>query len=107
MNALCSYFCLMNLSMALSTSSISIGIWGFVFRGLYVLFDSVLPTRFMCCVDQHPILRQLPYILTSTCALSHLSMLSDLTFEMCVPSLRWMAAHRMHRNMPSYRCVSI
>ena len=41
--------------------------------------------------------------LTSTCALSHLSMLSDLTFEMCVPSLRCRAAQRMHRKMPN--CV--
>jgi hypothetical protein len=45
--------------------------------------------------------------LTSTCALSHLSMLNDLTFEMCVPSLRCKAAQRMHKNMPSYSCVSV
>lgn len=29
-------------------------------------------------------------------------MLKDLTLEMCVPSLRCMAAHRMHRKMPNY-----
>jgi hypothetical protein len=29
-------------------------------------------------------------------------MLSDLTLEMCVPSFRWRAAHRMHRKIPSY-----
>ena len=29
-------------------------------------------------------------------------MLNDLTLEMCVPSLRCKAAHRMHRKMPSY-----
>lgn len=47
MYILCSYFCRMYLSMALSTSSISMGIWGFVLRGLYVLFDSEFPIRFM------------------------------------------------------------
>lgn len=80
----CSYFCRMYLSMALSTSSMSMGICGLTLRGLYVLFDSRLPMRFML----------------STCALSHLSMLKDLTLEMCVPSLRCRAAHRMHRKMP-------
>lgn len=29
-------------------------------------------------------------------------MLSDLTLDICVPSLRWMDAHRMHRKMPNY-----
>ena len=43
----CSYFCRMYLSIALSTSSISMGIWGLTLRGLYVLFDSALPMRFM------------------------------------------------------------
>jgi hypothetical protein len=43
-----------------------------------------------------------PTALTSTCALSHLSILKDLTFEICVPSLRCRAAHRMHRKMPNY-----
>lgn len=42
------------------------------------------------------------FALTSTCALSHLSILKDLTLEMCVPSLRCRAAHRMQRKMPSY-----
>lgn len=37
---------------------------------------------------------------TSTCSFDQLSMLKDLTFEMCVPSLRCMAAQRMHRNTP-------
>lgn len=80
----CSYFCRMYLSMALSTSSISMGIWGLTLRGLYVLLDSRLPMRFML----------------STWALSHLSMLKDLTLEMCVPSLRCRAAHRRQRKMP-------
>lgn len=40
---------------------------------------------------------------TSTCSFDQLSMLKDLTFEMCVPSLRCMAAQRMHRNTPSYK----
>lgn len=39
--------------------------------------------------------------LTSTCSLDQLSMLRDLTLEMCVPSLRWMAAHRMHKKTPN------
>ena len=30
-------------------------------------------------------------------------MLSDLTFDMCVPSLRWREAHRMQRKTPSYK----
>jgi hypothetical protein len=47
MYILCSYFCRTYRSMALSTSSISMGIWGFVLRGLYVLFDSAFPMRFM------------------------------------------------------------
>lgn len=29
-------------------------------------------------------------------------MLSDLTLDICVPSLRWIDAHRMHRKMPNY-----
>ena len=41
-------------------------------------------------------------MLTSTWALSHLSMLSDLTLDMCVPSLRWRAPQRMHKKMPNY-----
>jgi hypothetical protein len=47
MYTLCSYFCRMYLSIALSTSSTSMGICGFALRGLYVLFDSALPMRFM------------------------------------------------------------
>jgi hypothetical protein len=47
MYTLCSYFCRMYLSIALSTSSMSIGICAFALRGLYVLFDSELPMRFM------------------------------------------------------------
>ena len=45
--------------------------------------------------------------LTSTCALSHLSMLSDLTLDMCVPSLRCRAPQRMHRKMPNYSASAI
>lgn len=29
-------------------------------------------------------------------------MLSDLTLDICVPSLRWIDAHRMHKKMPNY-----
>lgn len=43
----CSYFCRMYRSMALSTSSTSMGICGFTLRGLYVLLDSEFPMRFM------------------------------------------------------------
>lgn len=39
--------------MAPSTSSTSIGMWALVLRGLYVLFDSALPMRFMFCSRQH------------------------------------------------------
>lgn len=42
---------------------------------------------------------------TSTCSLDQLSMLNDLTFEMWVPNLRWIAAHRMQRKMPNCRIV--
>ena len=38
---------------------------------------------------------------TSTWSFDQLSMLRDLTLEMCVPSLRCNEAHRMHRKMPS------
>jgi hypothetical protein len=37
----------------------------------------------------------------STCSLDQLSMLNDLTLEIWVPNLRWIAAHRMHRKMPN------
>lgn len=47
MYTLCSYFALMYLSMALSTSSMSMGICGLTLRGLYVLFDSIFPMRFI------------------------------------------------------------
>ena len=54
---LCSYFALMYRSIALSTSSISMGICGLTLRGLYVLLDSTLPMRFMFySIDQHPCL---------------------------------------------------
>ena len=29
----------------------------------------------------------------------------DLTLEMCVPSLRWIEAHRMHRKIPIWRAT--
>lgn len=45
--------------------------------------------------------------LTSTCALSHLSILKDLTLEMWVPSLRCSAAQRMHRKMPNCHQTSV
>jgi len=41
--------------------------------------------------------------LTSTWSAVHLSILSDLTFEMCVPSLRWIDAHRIHKKMPRFQ----
>lgn len=41
------YFCRINLSIAESASSASNGIGGLVFVGLYILFDAILPTRFM------------------------------------------------------------
>lgn len=45
---------------------------------------------------------------TSTCSFDQLSMLKDFTFEICVPNFRWIAAHRMHRNTPSYSpCQSV
>lgn len=47
MNTRCSYFCRMYRSIAPSTSSTSMGMWAFAPRGLYVLFDSALPMRFM------------------------------------------------------------
>lgn len=39
---------------------------------------------------------------TSTCSFDQPSMLSDLILDICVPSLRWIDAHRMHRKMPNY-----
>jgi len=41
------YFCRINLSIAESASSASNGMGGFVFVGLYIRFDAMLPTRFM------------------------------------------------------------
>ena len=43
----CSYFCLMNLSKAPSTSSTSTGMDGFTFWGLYFRFDAALPVLFI------------------------------------------------------------
>lgn len=43
--------------------------------------------------------------LTSTCSFDQPSMLSDLTLDICVPSLRWIDAHRMHRKMPNYHAL--
>ncbi len=40
--------------------------------------------------------------LTSTCSFDQLSMLKDLTFDICVPSFLCSAAHRMQRKMPNY-----
>ena len=82
--ALCSYFCLMNRSIAESTSSTSIGTWGRELPGLYCWFELTFPTLRMF----------------STWSLDQLSMLSDLTFDTCVPSFRCRAAHRMHRKTP-------
>jgi hypothetical protein len=44
---------------------------------------------------------------TSTWSFVHESMLSDLTFEMWVPNFRCMAAHRMHRKIPSYIVLAL
>lgn len=49
MYILCSYFCLIYLSIAPSISSTSIGMEGFTFLGLYCRLDSTLPVRFMFC----------------------------------------------------------
>lgn len=38
--------------------------------------------------------------LTSTCSEDQVSIDKDLTLEMCVPNLRWIAAHRMHKKIP-------
>ena len=70
------------------TSSASVGMSGLTFWGLKVRFDVVFPTRFML----------------STWSGDQLSMLSDLTFEMWVPILRWMAAQLMQRKIPSCCC---
>ncbi len=43
----CSYFCLMNRSIAESTSSASRGIGGLMFLGLYTLLEAMFPVRFM------------------------------------------------------------
>lgn len=59
----------------------------------HVLMESV--SAWESCAGVQP--------LTSTCSDDHVSMLKDLTLEICVPSLRWMAAHRMHRKMPIYQ----
>ena len=40
---------------------------------------------------------------TSTCSVVQLSILNDLTFEICVPSLRCSEAHRIHKKIPSCR----
>ena len=39
----------------------------------------------------------------STCSVDQASILSDLTLEMWVPSLRWIEAHRIHRKMPKFQ----
>ena len=46
-NDRCSYFCLMNRSIAGSTSSASMGIEGLIFLGLYTLFEATFPVRFI------------------------------------------------------------
>lgn len=84
LKALCSYFCRMKRSSAPSTSSTSIGMFGFTLFGLYIRLEATFPTRFML----------------STWSLLQLSMLNDLTFDICVPSLRCSVAHRMQRKMP-------
>lgn len=45
--ALCSYFCRMKRSNAPSTSSTSIGMFGFTLFGLYIRLEATFPTRFM------------------------------------------------------------
>ena len=66
---------------------------GLNWRCLYVSCSTILISS-IPAIDQTG--------LTSTCSLDQLSMLNDLTFDMCVPSLRWSEAHRIHRNMPSW-----
>lgn len=43
------YFCLMNLSIAISASSASTGMGGFAFCGLNILFDATFPIRLIVC----------------------------------------------------------
>lgn len=65
-NDLCSYFWRRNRSIAPSTSSTSIGMFGLTFPGLYNRFDATLPVRFMF----------------STWSLLQLSILNDFTLDM-------------------------
>lgn len=40
---------------------------------------------------------------TCTCSSVQVSSVTDLTFEMCVPSFLWMPPHRMQRNTPIFQ----
>lgn len=101
MNALCSYFCRMNLSITPSASSTSIGIEGLTFFGLNVRFEVLFPTRFIVCLGQRTISLWIEKTRTSTCSVFQLSILRDLTLEICVPNFRCNEAHRTHRKMPN------
>ena len=70
-------------------------------------FEVVLPRDFMLFKDrQSQSLETKSLSITSTCSFDQLSILNDLTFDICVPSLRCRAAHRMHRKIPSYMIIS-
>jgi len=97
---LVSYFCRMKRSMTPSISSASIGNEGLALRGLYLRFEAALPMPFMFFHFVSAERAMGNGRLTSTCSTLHWSMLSDLTLEMCVPSLRCRAAQRMQRNIP-------
>ena len=49
LNVLCWYFSLMKRSIAPSTSSTSMGIFGLTLRGLKERFEAAFPVRFMFC----------------------------------------------------------
>lgn len=84
----------------------SIGTGGLTFFGLYNLFTATFPFFLMFCIRyQNRYIRQSFLVqknqLTSTCSEVQLSILKDLTLEMCVPILRCSAAHRMQRKTPN------
>lgn len=58
-----------------------------MFLGLKILFMRVFPCDFIL----------------STCSAVQVSMVKDLTLEMCVPSLRCRAAHRIHKKIPIFQ----
>jgi hypothetical protein len=98
------YFCRMNLSIAESASSASNGMGGLALVGLYIRFEAMFPTRFIFYSEVRHRQPAVDWTAshTSTCSFVQESMLSDLTFVMCVPNFRCRAAHRMQRNIPNW-----